>query len=240
LDALVAEQKRREHLKLLHDWSDGRPRTILKTDLFEEANGADELVSAFPAASVVVGMDISPATVARARARGLRPAHFLATDARRLGLASGCVDVVFSNSTLDHFESLTELETALRELARVLRPGGRLIVTLDNRSNPLYGLLRWTSRRGWAPFSLGHTASLAELVSLTRQAGLEVIATRTLIHNPRLLSTGLFVALRWGLGGLADRPIQGLLGLFARLGHLPTRDYTACFVAVCGRKPLNG
>jgi hypothetical protein len=58
-----------------------------------------------------------------------------------------------------------------------------------------------------------------------------------LIHNPRLVSTALFMALRRTLGRRADGPIRFLLGSFERLGRLPTREYTACFVAVCGRKP---
>jgi hypothetical protein len=39
------------------------------------------------------------------------------------------------------------------------------------------------------------------------------------------------------LGRHADRPIRLLQGAFAVLGRLPTREFTACFVAVCGRKP---
>lgn len=241
LDPIVAEQKRDEHLALLRTWWDGvLPAVMLKTDLFEEAHGGDELLSAFPSGATVVGMDVATATVVRARARRGGSGRFVVTDVLRLALATGSVDLVFSNSTLDHFNRPDDLERALRELVRVLRPGGRLIVTVDNPRNPLYGLLRWVTRRGWAPMTLGHTVSRLELADLVRRAGVDVVASHILIHNPRLVSTALFIALRRALGRRADGPIRLLLGLFDRLGRLPTREYTACFVAVCGRKRAPG
>ena len=237
LDPLVARQKRDKHLALLRTWCDGCRGVMLKTDLFEEAHGADELLSAFPSDATVVGMDIVPATTMRARARMAPPARCLASDVRQLALATGSVNVVFSNSTLDHFEIARDLDAAIRELARVLRPGGVAIVTLDNPRNPLYRLLRWVTRRGWAPITLGLTVSRQQLADLMRGAGLEVVGSQVLIHNPRLVSTALFLALRRVLGRYADGPIALLLAAFDGLGRLPTRERTACFVAVCARKP---
>ena len=76
----------------------------------------------------------------------------------------------------------------------------------------------------------------SDLVDAMRRAGVEVEGSDVLIHNPRLVSTMMFMALRRLLGSYADGPIRVLLGAFDGLGRLPTREYTACFVAVCGRK----
>jgi SAM-dependent methyltransferase len=238
LDPLVAEQKRRLHLELVQRWADGRVARVLKTDLFEEAYGDDHLLlDLCPGACATIGIDQTPATVRQARAHwSVAGAHFLVSDVRGLALRSGSLDLVVSNSTLDHFDSADDFHAALAELARVLRPGGRLVVTMDNPQNPLYHLLRWASRLGWTPYPLGYTTSLGALAPSLEAAGLEVQEVASMIHNPRGVSTLLFLGLRWLLGPLADRPIRVALRLFSGLERLPTRRFTACFVAACGRK----
>jgi len=239
LDKIVAAQKRRIHRDLIRRWAAGHAVSrVLKTDSFEEAHGDDQILfDLFPGADLTIGLDLAWQTARRAQARCGDPAiRFVACDVRSLCVRSGSVDIVVSTSTLDHFDSPEHLSTALREFERVLRPGGLAMVTLDNPENPLYTALRWASRRGWAPFALGHTASLSGLVRLLEEQGFEVVATARLIHNPRLVSTLLFLALRRLLGRYADAPIRWALGCFALLGHLPTRRYTACFVGVCARK----
>jgi len=73
--------------------------------------------------------------------------------------------------------------------------------------------------------------------SWREQAGLRVTATSSLIHNPRLLSTALFLLLRRTWGARADGVIQRFLNAFAKLERMPTRDFTACFVAACAVRP---
>ncbi len=57
-----------------------------------------------------------------------------------LPFPDGAFDRVFSNSTLDHFDSRDDIREALRELARVLHPEGELLLTLDNLANPVVRL----------------------------------------------------------------------------------------------------
>ncbi|MGD0201806.1 MAG: class I SAM-dependent methyltransferase [Bryobacteraceae bacterium] len=240
LDRLVAAQKRRVHQELIWRWThDLEVSRVLKTDVFEEAYGGDQILfDLFPGAALAIGMDVAWQTAQRAQAKCGNPrVGFLVSDVRSLGVRSESVDAVVSTSTLDHLDSREALVAALKELTCVLRPGGLAVVTIDNPENPLYALLRWASRRGWAPYPLGYTVSLSGLVRGLEAAGLEVLATDTLIHNPRLISTFLFLALRRLLGRRADGPIRALLAVFAALGRLPTRRFTACFVAACARKP---
>jgi hypothetical protein len=58
-----------------------------------------------------------------------------------------------------------------------------------------------------------------------------------LIHNPRLISTLLFLVLRRLLGRHADLPIGALLRLFHAFRGWPASEVTACFVAACASKP---
>ncbi len=243
LDPLVAAQKRAVNLDLVHRWTrDLAVDTVLKTDLFEEAYGEDRILDELSAdARCLIGMDIAAKTVhaAKERSRDSR-ALYLAADVRRLALNTASVDLIVSTSTLDHFETAGEFEQAIRELVRVLRPGGILVLILDNPANPFYRMLRWASRRGWAPFLLGYTRSLEGMKESLSAAGLEVTGDSLLIHNPRVVSTLLFYCLRRLLGRHADAPISLLLRLFAMLGRLPTRRFTACFLGARARKPLAG
>ncbi len=241
LDPLVAVQKGSDHRVLIEQWTAGFPVTsFLKTDAFEEANGDDQLLfDLFPGAARAVCMDVSWTTLgAAARRSRRRSAQFFATDVRRIALPSACMDLVLSTSTLDHFATAADIRVALHEIARVVRPGGLVIVTLDNPQNPLYWALRWASRWPGSPFPLGSTLARERLNRELEIAGLSVEANAFLIHNPRGVSTLLFLGLRGLLGWRADRPIRWLLSLFAGLGRLPTRRFTACFIAALARKPL--
>jgi ubiquinone/menaquinone biosynthesis C-methylase UbiE len=74
-----------------------------------------------------VGVDLAPAMLARAaaalRARGHAGARLSVMDAERLALAGGAFDVVLCAFALS---SIPHPEQALREIRRVLRPGGRV------------------------------------------------------------------------------------------------------------------
>ncbi len=241
LDPLVAEQKRGVHLEWIarHVPPGSRIQAVLKTDLFEEAYGRDELLFSLPFnPGLKIGLDVKARTAARAASdQRSRRCGLIAADVRRLPLADKCVDVVISNSTLDHFDTELEIEASLRELTRVLKPGGVLLVTLDNPRNPLFFLLRAAVPWAGLPFRLGKTLPLRRLVRILNDAGLELQSATWLIHNPRFVSTLIFLTLRRTLGPLADGPIRWLLTAFSKLGHLPTRGLTGAFVAACARKP---
>ncbi|CAA9304563.1 MAG: hypothetical protein AVDCRST_MAG48-1601 [uncultured Friedmanniella sp.] len=73
----------------------------------------------------VVGVDASPAMLAHARRRAPE-ADLLVGDLQDLPLADGAVDLVVTGLALTHVD---DLGGALAELARVLRPGGHLVVS---------------------------------------------------------------------------------------------------------------
>ncbi len=240
LDPLVGQQKRAANIAIIGRWSAGREiRSVMKTDLFEEAFGDDQLLPGlFPAARLVCGIDHSEATTRAAALRFPAIAPGLAVmDVAFCGLRSEAFDLVISTSTLDHFPTRAGFLTALAEVARLLRPGGLLIITLDNPLNPLYHPLKWFSRIKNAPFPLGYTPTPGTLKADLVALGLVVEGEDWILHNPRGLSTALFLAIRRMMGGRADRWIARLLSAFAVLGDLPTRRFTACFYGAAARRP---
>lgn len=79
----------------------------------------------------VVAVDLSIEAVMYAQARGrAERLHFLAADAVTLPLGAGAVDAVVSFETLEH---VPDQPAFLREVARVLRPGGRFLCSTPNR-----------------------------------------------------------------------------------------------------------
>lgn len=239
LDPMVAKQKQDLHVQLFRSWMPASASRGLKTDVFEEAFGADGLLACLaPLCRTWIGMDVAAETVRQARSRlEWRGAYFLACDVRHVPLRSASLDVIVSNSTLDHFAERQDFEASVAELARLLGPGGRLLITVDNPRNPLFWPLRWLSRLRRSPFALGYTPSPTALCQVLERAGLQVVDARTLIHNPRGVSTVLFLALRRFAGTRADALIQWLLDVFAKLEKLPTRGFTACFLAACAVRP---
>ncbi|MDI7277103.1 MAG: methyltransferase domain-containing protein [Anaerolineae bacterium] len=217
---------------------DGR---VLKTDLFDEACSAGLYPLLACRSAAVVGIDVA-AAVARA-ARGRWPALGAAcADVHRLPFADGAFDVVISNSTLDHFDSLRQIESSLRELWRVLRPGGELLITLDNRANPAialrnalpFGLL---SRLGLVPYRVGATCGPCGLRALLAQAGFEVREITAVLHCPRVLAVPVAGLVARHGSPPAQQRLLRLLAAFEALERWPGRYLTGHYVAARASKP---
>lgn len=89
-------------------------------------------------AHLVVGVDRSAAQIAEARRRGGGPAY-VRGEATAVPLRSGWCDAVVACLVLEHVE---DLDGALDEVRRVLRPGGRLVLLINH---PLFQ----TPGSGW-------------------------------------------------------------------------------------------
>src|SRR5262249_46727341 len=83
----------------------------------------------------------------RRLADGVAGGRFRVADGRSLPFPDAAFDAAYSVSVLEHISEAGD-EEALRELARVVRPGGRVFVTLpyaaryreDWRERPAYGV----------------------------------------------------------------------------------------------------
>lgn len=83
----------------------------------------------FPPGLEVVGLDLAAWRVAAARGRN-PSLQGVAGDGLALPFRERAFELAICSATLDH---LPDPFTGMRELARILRPAGHLLVTLDNR-----------------------------------------------------------------------------------------------------------
>ena len=107
---------------------------VLKTDLWDEAKNTEISEWVAMQGARAYGIDISRPIVEQAR-RGFNGLPLGATlaDVRVLPFAEASFDAIYSMGTVEHFP---ETQQAVDELARVLKPGGRLILGVPNLHDP--------------------------------------------------------------------------------------------------------
>ena len=138
-----------------------------------EGYGADLLADR---ARLVCGLDYDEPTV-RHVARAYPAVRVVRGNLARLPLRASTVDVVANLQVLEH---LWDQPGFLHECHRVLRPGGRLLLTTPNR-------LTFSPGRD-VPLNPFHTKEFApaELRALVCRTGFEIEALLGLGHGPRL------------------------------------------------------
>ncbi len=119
----------------------------------------------------LVAFDILPGEISAAKKRGLA-VDFFVGDATRLALKDGIFDAVFVFAVLHH---IVKWRDAARELGRLLRPGGILLIEEPDRS---------AMRREERWFRLAHAPESgfmwAELIAELGKSGLRLLARRRL------------------------------------------------------------
>lgn len=221
-------------------WLPAGAAAMLKTDLFDEAVGTGQHGLMRARSERVVGIDLSPSIAAAAGGKR-DDLHVLVADVRGLPFDAARFDTVISLSTLDHFAERTDIERALRELHRVLRPGGTFVLTLDNPVNPIIALRavlpRALLRRlGLVPYFCGPSLGPRALRTALERTGFEVLERSAVMHCPRVLAVPLAGWLeRRGSRTARERFLRTLL-VFERLERTPLRYVSGHFVAALARR----
>lgn len=118
-------------------------------DVLEVAVGTGRNLPLYPAEATVTGVELSPAMLAQARLRARELAHPVSLaegDAQALPFADGSFDTVVCTLSLC---AIPDDRTALAEMWRVLRPGGRLLL-LDHIGStwpPILAIQRLVEKR---------------------------------------------------------------------------------------------
>ena len=234
---------------LIGDWlikhlPPGPLTAVLKTDLFEEAVGGGLYPLLQSVSERVFAIDLSGHMCRQAACR-YKDLSVLISDARRLALAPSSFDLIVSISTLDHFEDASQIAAALGELFAALQPGGLLLVTLDNPSNPVVRLRnaipwKFLKRIGLVPYPTGATLGIEEFRKLLERTGFEVSSAATLLHVPRSAAILIARMLSYMPGSAPVSLFCGCARMFEVFGKLPTATFTGYYTAFQAQRPGNG
>ncbi len=231
--------------RLLLSWlAQDNFQCLLKSDLFDEACGEGLYSLLASQAQRIIGVDMSGLACGAAR-RGRSGLWAVGADVRWLPFQDGRFDAMVSISTLDHLASLGQLFDSLAEFHRVLRPGGRLSLTLDNPANPLIALRNalpflLLNRLGLVPYQVGPSLPPQRLCRRLGLIGFRVIKVEASMHVPRVLAVTLSRILWSRLNAGLKKRYLNLLMSFEHLKDWPTRFATGHYVVVRAVKLREG
>jgi len=164
-------------------------KRVLKLDLWNEAFNTRILPWMEDQGAEVFGLDISGVIVTRAARNAgeeRRRPHLLQADIRRIPFPGETFDFVYTMGTIEH---IGEYRESLREIRRVLKPGGRAVIGVPHKWNlflrPL--LVALLEVLGKYPYAPEKSFSYGELQRDVERCGLRVVAREGLLVLPGVL-----------------------------------------------------
>lgn len=164
-------------------------KKLLKLDLWNEVNNTRILIWAAQQGAEIYGLDVSDYIVNSAKKNfeehGLK-ANLIRSDVRNIKFPSNNFDFVYTMGTIEH---IPDYEKALKEIYRVLKPGGKAIIGSPNKWDPflfsiLIQILIFFNKFPYAPEKC---FSMKEFKKLIEKNNFEIIDDTSILFVPGLL-----------------------------------------------------
>lgn len=168
-----------------------RGKKLLKLDLWNEVNNTRILSWAAKKGAKVYGIDISSYLVQKTKENfekeGLK-GEFIVCDMRDLKLPNNHFDFIYTMGTLEHVH---DYEVAVREIYRVLKPGGKAIIGVPNKLDPFLRpiLVVWFMNNflGGYLYEPEHSFTRAEFSMLLKGTGFKILEDTGIFFLPGIL-----------------------------------------------------
>lgn len=213
-------------------------KKLLKLDLWNEVNNTKILFWIARRGAKVYGLDISDYLVKKARENFKKAdikAELVACDMRQIKFPDNTFDFLYTMGTIEH---VSDYQRAMREIFRVLKPGGKCIVGVPNRFDLFFrpALVRFLEIFNCYPYSPERAFSMKELKELLLDNGFEIIGESGIMFMPAGLRT--IDLIFW----LYARPLCFLTDVLLRPFELAERrleDFKkrGYLIACAGQKP---
>jgi SAM-dependent methyltransferase len=157
---------------------------ILKTDLWDEAKNTHILQWAARGGALAFGIDLSTPIVREARRNfGGTRLRAAVSDVRALPFVDAAFDAIYSMGTVEHFD---ETEQAVREIYRVLKPGGVAVIGVPNRHDPFLrpALAAVMQAFNWYGYGYEKSYSRKSWRAMLDRAGFEIVDESGILFVP--------------------------------------------------------
>ena len=174
----------------------------------------------------VIGTDFDRKSIAIAQTFSGKNSFALA-NAEKLPFKRDIFDKVVSVCALEHF---SEGETALKEIYRILKPNGSVVLTVDSLTYPLPEHLVTAHK---TKYHVSHYYSLPELKEKLTELGFEVTNSKYFVNSP--LAVSLFeLSIRRPVINAALFPLALILSMLSDFAA--GKPDMGIFLAICARK----
>lgn len=170
-------------------FKDLKGKKLLKLDLWNEVNNTRILVWAAQQKAEVYGLDISSYIVNAAKKTfkdANLKANLIQSDMRDIKFPSNSFDFVYSMGTIEH---VPDYNKAIKEIYRVLKPGGTAIIGVPNKWDPfLRPVMIWfLTLFNKYPYAPEKCFSFCELKKAIESSGLTVTDKSGILFMPGFL-----------------------------------------------------